>query len=113
MTVGVLARLGVVALIGNAGGAAVVTGFALYLAPTVLSADEYGELQRRSVPALVVFTVSALVFGGGGCGGGRLPRSRDGSPKTVRRRNLNASASCDTRATGRSGHSPSGYSLLP
>jgi len=30
----------------------------------VLSADEYGELQRRSVPALVVFTVSALFFGG-------------------------------------------------
>jgi hypothetical protein len=64
MTVGVLLRLGSVTLIGNAGGAAVVTGFALYLAPTVLSADEYRELQRHSVPALVVFTVSALVFGG-------------------------------------------------
>lgn len=63
-TVGVLLRLGLVTLIGNAGGAAVVTGFALYLAPTVLSADEYRELQRHSVPALVVFTVSALVFGG-------------------------------------------------
>ena len=53
-----------VALIGNAGGAAVVTGFALYLAPTVLAADEYAELQRRSVPALVVFTVTSLAFGG-------------------------------------------------
>ncbi|MDT5319243.1 MAG: adenylate cyclase [Mycobacterium sp.] len=64
MTVGILSRLGLVALIGNAGGAAVMTGFAFYLAPTVLSADEYGELQRRSVPALVIFTVSALLFGG-------------------------------------------------
>jgi adenylate cyclase len=64
MTVGILSRLGLVALIGNAGGAAVVTVFALYLAPTVLTADEYGELQRRSVPALVVFTLSALAFGG-------------------------------------------------
>ena len=63
MTVGILSRLGLVALIGNAGGAAVVTVFALYLAPTVLTADEYGELQRRSVPALVVFTLSALIFG--------------------------------------------------
>ncbi len=64
MTVGVLRRLGLVAIIGNAGGAAVVTGFAFYLAPTVLSADEYAELQRRSVPALVVFTVSALAIRG-------------------------------------------------
>ena len=64
MTVGVLRRLALVAIIGNAGGAAVVTGFAFYLAPTVLSADEYAELQRRSVPALVIFTVSALLFGG-------------------------------------------------
>jgi adenylate cyclase len=63
MTVGVLLRLGVVALLGNAGGAAVVTVFSLYLAPTVLSADEYGDLQRRSVPALVVFTATALIFG--------------------------------------------------
>jgi adenylate cyclase len=64
MTVGVLLRLGLVALIGNAGGAAVLTGFVLYLAPTVLSADEYGELQQRSGPALVIFTVTALLFGG-------------------------------------------------
>jgi adenylate cyclase len=64
MTVRVASRLGLVALIGNAGGAAVMTGFAFYLAPTVLSADEYGELQRRSVPAIVIFTVSALLFGG-------------------------------------------------
>ena len=64
LTVGVVRRLALVALIGNAGGAAVVTGFVFYLAPTVLTADEYGELQRRSVPALVVFTVSALAFGG-------------------------------------------------
>jgi adenylate cyclase len=63
MTVGDLLRLGLVGLIGNAGGAAVVTGFTLYLAPTVLSAGEYAELQRRSIPALVVFTVTALVFG--------------------------------------------------
>jgi adenylate cyclase len=56
-------QLGWVALIGNAGGSVVVTGFAFYLAPTVLAADEYGELQRRGVPALVVFTVSAMAFG--------------------------------------------------
>jgi adenylate cyclase len=63
MTVGVTLRLVLVALIGNAGGSAVVTGFAFYLAPTVLAADEYGELQRRGVPALVVFTLSAMAFG--------------------------------------------------
>ncbi|MFZ0905449.1 MAG: adenylate/guanylate cyclase domain-containing protein [Mycobacterium sp.] len=63
MTVGVLRRLALVALIGNAGGAAVVTGFVLYLAPTVLAADQYAELQRRSLPVLVVFTVTALGFG--------------------------------------------------
>jgi len=57
-------RLGLVAILGNAGGAAVVTGFALYLAPTVLTTDEYAELQRRSVPALIVFTVAAMIFGG-------------------------------------------------
>src|ERR1700738_5466207 len=64
MTAGVLRRLALVAIIGNGGSASVVTGFVFYLAPTVLTADEYGELQRRSVPALVVFTVSALAFGG-------------------------------------------------
>jgi adenylate cyclase len=63
MTVRVASRLGLVGLIGNAGGSAVVTGFALYLAPTVLTANEYAELQRRSVPALVVFTVTGVVFG--------------------------------------------------
>jgi adenylate cyclase len=63
MTVGVLRRLALVAIIGNAGGAAVVTGFVFYLAPTVLTADEYAELQRRGVPALAIFTVSALAFG--------------------------------------------------
>jgi adenylate cyclase len=63
MTVGVMLRLVLVALIGNAGGSAVVTGFAFYLAPTVLAADKYAELQRRGVPALVVFTVSAMAFG--------------------------------------------------
>ena len=63
MTAGVLRRLALVAIIGNGGSAVVVTGFVFYLAPTVLAADEYGELQRRSVPVLVVFTVSALAFG--------------------------------------------------
>ncbi len=38
MTAGVVRRLGLVALIGNAGGSVVVTGFAFYLAPTVLAA---------------------------------------------------------------------------
>ena len=63
MTAGVVRRLGLVALIGNAGGSVVVTGFAFYLAPTVLAAHEYRELQRRGVAALVVFTVSAMAFG--------------------------------------------------
>ncbi|MGH3595114.1 MAG: hypothetical protein ACRDUT_03955, partial [Mycobacterium sp.] len=63
MSTKILLRLWLIALIGNAGSAAVVTGFALYLAPTVLAADEYAELQRRSLPALVVFTVTALAFG--------------------------------------------------
>jgi adenylate cyclase len=63
MTVRFLRQLAWVAFIGNAGGAAVLTGFAFYLAPTVLAADEYAELQRRSVPAIAVFTVSALAFG--------------------------------------------------
>jgi adenylate cyclase len=63
MTVRFLRQLAWVAFIGNAGGAAVLTGFAFYLAPTALAADEYTELQRRSVPAIAVFTVSALAFG--------------------------------------------------
>src|ERR1700732_2836878 len=63
MTVGGVLRLGLIAIIGNAGSAAVVTGFVFYLAPTVLAADEYAELQRHSVPALVVVTVCALPFG--------------------------------------------------
>lgn len=57
-----LVRLVLVGLLGNAGSAAVVTVFGLYLAPTVLAADEYAELQRRSLPALVIFTVTALIF---------------------------------------------------
>jgi adenylate cyclase len=63
-TVGVLPRLGLIAIIGNAASAAVVTGFDFYLAPTMVAADQYGELQRRSVSVLVVFTMAALVFGG-------------------------------------------------
>jgi adenylate cyclase len=57
-----LVRLVLVGLLGNAGSAAVVTVFGLYLAPTVLAADEYAELQRRSLPALVMFTGTALIF---------------------------------------------------
>jgi hypothetical protein len=53
-----------IAIIGNAASAAVVTGFDFYLAPTMVAADQYGELQRRSVSVLIVFTMAALVFGG-------------------------------------------------
>jgi adenylate cyclase len=59
-----LARLTLVGLLGNAGSAAVVTVFGLYLAPTVLTAGEYALLQRRSLPPLVIFTVTALIFAG-------------------------------------------------
>ncbi|GAC1655013.1 MAG: adenylate/guanylate cyclase domain-containing protein [Mycobacterium sp.] len=57
-----LGRLALVGLLGNAGSAAVVTVFALYLAPTVLTAADYAVLQRRSLPALAIFTVTALIF---------------------------------------------------
>jgi adenylate cyclase len=62
-TLGVLPRLGLIAILSNAASAAVVTGFDFYLAPNVVAADQYGELQRRSVSVLVVFTVVALIFG--------------------------------------------------
>src|SRR6201996_2056161 len=63
-TQGILPRLGLIAIISNAASAAVVTGFDFYVAPNVVAADQYGELQRRSVSVLVVFTILALIFGG-------------------------------------------------
>jgi adenylate cyclase len=58
-----LVRLALVGFLGNAVSSAVVTIFSVYLAPTVLAPGEYAVLQRRSVLALVVFTVLALAFG--------------------------------------------------
>jgi adenylate cyclase len=57
-----LVRLLWIGLLGNAGSSAAVLVFALYLAPTVLTAGEYAVVQRRAVPALVVYTVAALLF---------------------------------------------------
>ena len=56
-------RLGLVGLLGNAGSAALVIFFTLYLAPTVLTPGDSALLQQRSLPTLVVFTVAAVGFG--------------------------------------------------
>jgi len=58
-----IVRLALIGLLGNAGSAAVVSVFTLYLAPTVLAVGDYAVFQQRSLLTQVVFTVSALVFG--------------------------------------------------
>jgi adenylate cyclase len=53
-------QLALIGLLTNTFSAGTVTGFILYLGPTTLTSEQLSELQRITIPVVVVWTMSAL-----------------------------------------------------
>jgi adenylate cyclase len=53
-------QLALIGLLTNTFSAGTVTGFMLYLGPTTLTSEQLSELQRITIPVVIVWTMSAL-----------------------------------------------------